>query len=107
MVAATPAGTLFTREGLLHAIDEQPDRSVPEEISTVQAARFLGRSPKWWRVACVAGDIDGAYTDAVGRWRFPTAAARAYRARLANQTTARRDRIFRGPNRRGRMARAE
>lgn len=47
----------------------------PPEMSTVQAARLIGRSPKFWRTAADAGEIDGAYKDdrenGTGRWRLP------------------------------------
>lgn len=48
----------------------------PEIVSTVQAARILGYSPKWWARKCGAGEVDGAYQDE-GYWRLPLSSGRA------------------------------
>jgi hypothetical protein len=97
IVEQSPPGTLFTREGLLAVIDKAPAPDGPENVSTVQASRLLGRSPKWWRIRCTEGVIEGAYQDE-GRWHFPLRAARAYLARRSNASTPTKRRGRRGPN---------
>jgi hypothetical protein len=97
IVEQSPPGTLFTREGLLAVIDRAPAPEGPEDVSTAQAARILGRSPKWWRLRCTEGVIEGAYQDE-GRWHFPLRAGRAYIARRSNRSTPIAQRGRRGPN---------
>jgi hypothetical protein len=96
IIEQSPVGTMFSREGLLRAIDEAPAPDGPENVSTVQASRTLGRSPKWWRMRCGEGVVEGAYQDD-GRWYFPLRSGRAYLLRRANQQTPTR-RGRRGPN---------
>ncbi len=75
----------------------------PDELSTSQAAEYIGRTPKWWRQQCEAGGIAGAYLDEVGKWRLPNAAARAYLSILSTgrakstRNTPRTKSIRRGP----------
>lgn len=60
----------------------------PEEVTTGQAHRVLGRSVKFWRMACEAGAIDGAYRDSEDSpWRLPLASCRKHLLRLANKRT--------------------
>src|SRR5687767_4197474 len=79
---------------LLRLLDEPPDRG-PDIVSTVQAAKLLGYSPKWWRVRCADGLIEGARVDG-GRWRFPLAAGRAYLAARSRPKDRLRG-VLRGP----------
>lgn len=65
------------------------------EVGTTEAHRLIGRSSKFWRLACEQGEIDGAYKDGT-RWRFRLEAARAYLARRKNRNQRG---IRRGPNR--------
>ena len=56
--------------------------SGPENVTTGQAAKILGMSAKFWRMACEAGDVPGAWQEAPkGPWTFPLAAGRAYLGR--------------------------
>lgn len=65
------------------------------EVGTTEAHRLIGRSSKFWRIACEQGEIDGAYKDGT-RWRFRLEAARAYLARRKNRNQRG---VRRGPNR--------
>lgn len=104
MIEGTPPGTSFTREGLLAWLEQAGDVPEPEELSTVQAARLLGRSPKWWRLKCAAGAIEGAYQDAGERWRLPTIAARSHISR--RRSRQKKLSILRGPRRKAPPARS-
>jgi hypothetical protein len=75
----------------------------PDIVSTVQAARLLGYSPKWWRVRCARGLIDGAYLDGE-RWRLPITAGRAYILKRRGHKD--KAKVLRGPNRKAQTAQA-
>jgi hypothetical protein len=105
VLAALPADAILTvqvRVGdLLDAMQKRAGG--PDELSTSQAAEYIGRTPKWWRQQCEAGGIAGAYLDEVGKWRLPNAAARAYLSILSTgrakstRNTPRTQSIRRGP----------
>jgi hypothetical protein len=90
VLAMLAPGTILTiqvrAEDLLQAI--QARNGGPEELSTAQAAQLIGRTSKWWRAQCEAGNVEGAYLDELKRWRLPNVAARAYHARLINAPQA-------------------
>src|SRR5690606_31825476 len=73
------------------------------EVGTTEAHRLIGRSSKFWRLACEQGEIDGAYKDGT-RWRFRLEAARAYLARRKNRN---KRGIRRGTNRTASSAHAD
>lgn len=52
----------------------------PEVMSTAQAARVFGWTPKRWRAWAESGRIAGAWRDDRGRWRLPKAGCRAVAA---------------------------
>ena len=105
VLALLPADALLTvqirAEDLLDALRKRSGG--PDELSTSQAAEYIGRTPKWWRQKCDAGNVAGAYRDEVGKWRLPNVAARAYLASLSTgrpKSTAKKTRtrsIRRGP----------
>ncbi len=105
VLAALPADAILTvqvRVGdLLDAMQKRAGG--PDELSTSQAAEYIGRTPKWWRQQCEAERIPGAYLDEVGKWRLPNAAARAYLSILSTgrakstRNTPRTKSIRRGP----------
>lgn len=67
----------------LAALGKTPE--MPEVLSTVQAARLLGYTPKRWRRWAEQGRVDGAWQDGDGRWRLPREACRAHLGRLSRQ----------------------
>lgn len=71
-------------------------RGGPEELSTPQAASWIGRTSKWWREHAPkiaehwkrshpTDPRKGAYTDETGTWRILNAAAREYYAVFTGQ----------------------
>lgn len=68
----------------------------PEEMGTGQAAKNLGRNPKWWRRQCEQGLIPGAYQDESGRWRFAKKEAKDHLQQIAKKVTRSRS-VRRGP----------
>ncbi|MGH2603713.1 MAG: hypothetical protein ACRDJ9_30560, partial [Dehalococcoidia bacterium] len=82
---------------VLERLDDPPAGAVPEMLSTVQAARWLGHSPKWWRAAADGGYIEGAWQDEDGGpWNLPARSCREYLRRLQQTGIERRGRL-RGP----------
>ena len=77
---------LLSVKTVLKLLDREGEGDGPENVSTVQAARILGYSPRRWRVWCEAGRIAGAWQDSErGYWRLPLAACRAHLLRLNNR----------------------
>lgn len=83
-------GGLIPATAVLAVLDEAlTEETGPEFISTVQAARRLGWSPKWWAARCIAGELDGAWQDE-GYWRFPLKSAHALILRRRSRKGGRR-----------------
>src|SRR5687768_3860208 len=73
---------------------ESIDRDAgPMILSTVQAARQLGFSPRWWAEKCAADEIPGAWQEE-GYWRMPRESAHALILRKSNH----RKGVRRGPS---------
>lgn len=73
----------------------------PEELSTAQAAAFLGKSRQWWEKH--AGEIEGAWQEGEGgTWSLPYRACRAYMDGLRSNHE-RRSRL-RGPRKQKQQA---
>lgn len=83
-----PTATFNIRDVVRLVETARVDDDGPENVSTVEASRILGYSPKRWRVWCEAGKVDGAWQDSEqGRWRLPLASCRAHLLRLANKSS--------------------
>jgi hypothetical protein len=87
-------GGMVSASAVLAVLDEAlTEERGPEFVSTVQAARKLGWSPKWWAARAVAGELDGAWQDE-GYWRFPLASAHAL---ILQRRQQRQKSVRRGP----------
>lgn len=83
VLAELPADTRVRAGWVLDRLDDAPAFRPPDVLSTTQAARWLGKSPKWWRSAADTGRLEGAWQDAEGGpWNLPVASCRAYLAVL-------------------------
>jgi hypothetical protein len=68
----------------------------PANMTTYQAAKFIGLTSSHWRRACEKGRIEGAEQDEDGRWRFPKESAIRY---FRHRTSRIRKGGIRGPRR--------
>lgn len=56
----------------------------PEYGTTGEVAKAVGRTAKFWRLACEAGEVAGAWQDSDGGpWTIPLDEARAHLERLS------------------------
>jgi hypothetical protein len=93
-------GAMVPASSVRKIVEELMAERGPEFMTTVDAARVLGYSPKRWRVWCEGGLVEGAWQDSDnGRWRLPLASARAHLLRLQQSKRAPRKSGRRGPNR--------
>lgn len=90
VLEAMPSGSLVPRDWVLKNLD-RVESDCPEVLSTVQAARVIGYSPKWWRVRCERGEIEAWQDSEGGPWRFTAEAARKHlAAKQVKKATGRR-----------------
>lgn len=76
--------TVTMQAGAFHRAMEMADGG-PEIMSTIQAARRYGWTPKRWRQWAEAGDVFRAWRDDHGNWRLPKESCR----RLVEEQQAR------------------
>lgn len=79
---ALPAGTTFTRDGVLEllerAVEEEPAGNA--DLTAAELARRWNRGGSTIRTMCENGELPAAYKFRGREWRIPQASVRAYEA---------------------------
>lgn len=90
-----PDNDIFTGREVNQMLDTVRRQQMPENLSTVQASKYLGYSPRQWRIWADNGEIVGAWKDSgTGPWRLP---AESCREQIRAKQERTRKSSFRGP----------